>query len=69
MSMDQSLDDDVWIARCTARMLELDPQLDPELARPIAQDMVTRMRWRSMNPEDAAQALFDFGSQRDARSA
>lgn len=63
MSVDQTLDDDVWISRCVARMVELDPQLDPELARPIAQEMVPRARWRSMTPEAAAQAVFDVGSQ------
>ncbi len=69
MSMDEPLDDHGWIARCVARLVELDPQLDPELARPIAQEMVPRTRWRSMNPEDAAHAVFDFGSQRAPGSA
>lgn len=58
------LDEAVWIARCVARLIELDPQLDPELARPIAEDMESRRRWRSMAPEDAAQTVFDFGSKK-----
>lgn len=63
MAVDESLDDDVWSARCVARMVELDPLLDPELARPIADDMCTRARWRGMQPEAAAQALFEFGNR------
>lgn len=61
--VNECLDDDVWIARCVARMVELDPQLDPELARPVADDMSLRQRWRSMAPEAAAQAVFDIGSK------
>ena len=66
MPMDQPLDDYVWIARCVARIIELAPQLDPELARPIAQQMASRPRprWRSMTPEGAAQAVFYGGTQR-----
>lgn len=60
--MDEPLDDAVWIARCLARMIELDPLLEPALAQPIAEDMSTRQRWRSMAPEDAAKAVFDFGA-------
>ncbi len=68
MSVSEPLDDHAWIARCVARMVELDPLLDPELARPIVQDMVSRARWRSMGPEHAAQAVFDLGSQRNPGS-
>lgn len=60
----ERLDDGVWIARCLAQLIELDPQLDPELARPIAEDMGSRKRWRSMAPEDAARIVFDFGSKK-----
>ncbi|MEP7100759.1 MAG: hypothetical protein ABI781_09635 [Burkholderiales bacterium] len=63
MDVNQPLDDSTWSARCVARMIELDPLLDPELARPIADDMGTRSRWRTMAPEDAAQAVFDFGNK------
>lgn len=59
----QAPDDSVWVARCVAWLVELDPLLDPELARPIAEDMATRKRWRSMEPESAAQAVFDFGKK------
>ncbi len=59
--VEKPLDDGVWIARCVARMVELDPVLDPTLAQPVAADMSSRQRWRSMPPEDAAQAVFDFG--------
>ena len=60
--MTDPLDDAAWIGRCVAHMIELDPALDPALARPIAEDMCTRPRWRDMAPEDAAQAVFDFDS-------
>ena len=63
MAVEEPLGDDVWVARCVARMVELDPQLDPELARPVADDMCSRPRWRGMQPEDAATAVFDFGSK------
>jgi hypothetical protein len=55
-------DDANWVARCVARLVELDPALDPELARPIAQDMCGRQRWRALAPEDAADTVFDYGS-------
>jgi len=64
MGVKEPLDDAGWCVRCVARMVELDPLLDPELARPIADDMGTRPRWRTMPPEDAAQALFDFGKDK-----
>ena len=58
--MTDPLDDAAWIGRCVAHMIELDPKLDPALARPVAEDMCTRARWRGMTPEDAARAAFDF---------
>ena len=61
MMVNEPLDDGVWIARCVARMVELDPLLEPALAQPVAEDMSSRQRWRSMAPEDAAQAVFDVG--------
>lgn len=63
----ERLDDNDWVARCVARMVELDPILDPELARPVAEDMCTRPRWRDQAPEDAAQSVFDLGSKRALR--
>ena len=62
--MNERLGDDVWIARCVARLIRLDPHLDPELAWPVAEDMSARQRWRSMAPEDAAQTVFEFGSKK-----
>ena len=55
--------DAVWIERCVACMVELDPKLEPVLAEPIAADLNARERWRSMAPEAAAQALFEVGSK------
>ena len=54
------VDDPMWIARCVARLVELDAKLEPEFARPIAEDMCGRPRWRGMTPEAAAQTVFDF---------
>ena len=62
--MTTRIDDDTWVARCVARLVELDPALDPELVRPIAQDLCARERWRAMAPEDAAKTLFDVGNPR-----
>jgi hypothetical protein len=61
MNLEEHLEDGIWVARCVAHMISLDALLDPELARPIAEDMGTRARWRRMAPEAAAQAVFDFG--------
>lgn len=61
--VDERLEDDVWIARCVTRLVELDPQLDPEHAWPVAADMGSRQRWRGLAPEDAAQTVFDYGSK------
>lgn len=65
-TVDECLNDGVWITRCVARLIEFDPQLDPELARPVAEDMGSRQRWRSMAPEDAARTVFHFGSKPEA---
>lgn len=62
--MVDGVDDLAWVERCLARMLELDPQLDPELARPIAADMCTRTRWRTMAPEAAAELVFDLDAKK-----
>jgi hypothetical protein len=62
--MVEPLDDSTWVARCIARMVELDPALDPELARPVVEDMCFRQRWREMGPETAAQAVFDLDMRR-----
>lgn len=62
--MVETVNDNGWIARCVAHFIGLDPQLDPELAQPIAADMAARTRWRAMAPEHAAQTVFDFGSKR-----
>ena len=59
--MTDRIDEDTWVARCVARLVELDPVLDPALAVPIAQDMQTRERWRRLPPEEAASAVFHFG--------
>lgn len=61
--MTDRIDDGIWVARCVARLIELDPALDPELARPIAEDMAMRTRWREMAPETAATAVFDFDAK------
>ena len=62
--MVEPLDDSTWVARCIARLVELDPALDPELARPVVEDMCSRPRWRDMGPEAAAQAVFDLDMRR-----
>jgi len=67
MGSDEPLDDEGWSARCVARLVELDPLLDPDLARPIADDMCSRPRWRKMAPEDAADAVFHFGTDKPGK--
>lgn len=63
MVADEPLNDGIWIARCVARLVELDPKLDPELAWPVAEDMSKRSRWRAMTPDDAARAVFEIGEK------
>ena len=62
--MMDSLNDSTWVARCIARLVELDPALHPELARPVVEDMCTRPRWRTMQPEHAAQLGCDLDMRR-----
>lgn len=69
MSVNEPLDDRAWIRRCLAFLIELDPQLEPALARPIAQDMATSARWRVMPPEVAARTVFEFANTRSAATA
>ncbi|HEY2559376.1 MAG TPA: hypothetical protein VGI48_06685 [Caldimonas sp.] len=47
-----------WVHRCAKRMLELDPELDPLAAMHTVDDMARITRWRSMLPEDVAEALY-----------
>jgi hypothetical protein len=61
--MTTRIDDDTWVARCVACLVELDPELDPELALPVARDMCARQRWRELGPEHAAKTVFDFGTR------
>lgn len=60
----EALNDKVWTARCLARMIEIDPELKPSFAEPIALDLCSRARWRAMEPEAAAQVLFDHSQKR-----
>lgn len=47
-----------WVHRCAKRMLELDPDLDPEAAMQTVDDLATSPRWRLMLPEAVAEALY-----------
>lgn len=62
--MMDALNDEIWVARCIARLVELDPVLDSALARPVVEDMCNRPRWRAMPPEQAAQVVFDLDTRR-----
>ena len=46
-----------WIARCVARVVELDPEADPSSVTATVLDMSTRGRWRLMKPEIVAEQL------------
>ena len=61
--MTEAIDDETWVQRCLARLVELDPSLAPEHGRPVAQDLCERARWRAMPPEQAAQVIFDLGDR------
>ena len=47
-----------WIARCLARVSELDPMLKAEEAEATVDDMSQLQRWRLMSPERAAEQLY-----------
>ena len=51
-------DNDEWIARCVARVLELDPIIKREEAHRSVSDLASLERWRLMKPEAAADQLY-----------
>ncbi len=51
-------DDAEWIARCVARVLQLDAFLGAEEARRSVADLAALERWRVMRPEAAAEQLY-----------
>jgi len=51
-------DTDEWIARCVARVLELDPIIKADEARGSVADLAALERWRLMKPEAAADQLY-----------
>jgi hypothetical protein len=51
-------DSDEWIARCVARVLQLDPIIKDDEARRSVGDLAQLDRWRLMKPEAAAEQLY-----------
>jgi hypothetical protein len=51
-------DTDEWIARCVARVLQLDPIIKTDEARRSVTDLAALERWRLMKPEAAADQLY-----------
>ncbi len=51
-------DTDEWIARCVARVLQLDPIIKADEARRSVADLAALERWRLMKPEAAADQLY-----------
>ena len=51
-------DNDEWIARCLARVLELDPIIKTDEARRSVTELAGLERWRLMKPEAAAEQLY-----------
>ena len=51
-------DSDEWVARCVARVLQLDPIIKAEEARRSVTDLAALERWRLMKPEAAAEQLY-----------
>ena len=51
-------DSDEWIARCVARVLQLDPIIKAEEAQRSVTDLAGLERWRLMKPEAAAEQLY-----------
>ena len=51
-------DSNEWIARCVARVLELDPIIKREEAHRSVSELAGLERWRLMKPEAAAEQLY-----------
>ena len=51
-------DDAEWLSRCVARVLALDPIIRADEARRSVADLAALDRWRTMNPEAAAEQLY-----------
>jgi hypothetical protein len=51
-------DNEEWIARCVARVLELDPIIKADEARRSVAELAGLERWRLMKPEAAAEQLY-----------
>ncbi len=51
-------DNGEWIARCVARVLQLDPIIKADEARRSVTDLAELERWRLMKPEAAAEQLY-----------
>lgn len=51
-------DSDEWVARCVARVLQLDPIIKADEARRSVSDLAALERWRLMKPEAAAEQLY-----------
>jgi hypothetical protein len=51
-------DNGEWIARCVARVLQLDPIIKADEARRSVSDLAQLERWRLMKPEAAADQLY-----------
>jgi hypothetical protein len=47
-----------WIARCVARVLQLDPIIKSDEAQRSVTDLAALERWRLMRPEAAAEQLY-----------
>ena len=51
-------DNDEWVARCVARVLQLDPIIKDDEARRSVVDLAELERWRLMKPETAAEQIY-----------
>jgi hypothetical protein len=51
-------DTDEWIARCVARVLDLDPIIKRDEAHRSVSELAALERWRLMKPEAAADQLY-----------
>ncbi len=47
-----------WVARCLARVMQLDPILAPDEAETAVHEMSRLERWRLMSPEAAADQIY-----------
>jgi len=57
LSSDAAVDRD-WIRRCAYSLIEIDRHISASDAADLATEMSSHLRWRELEPDEAARSLF-----------